>query len=490
MICEDQSGNGSSFSLGKTVPSITGGNILLHSHAYGHHKVFDARVQSRTGTHFDSTVTILLRRQGTFIKAILDSSSTSIESLKAAQALKPESLVRLSGSFHTAHQSGQIQVAPEVAIFKVTNLVVLSTAKVALSEGTNLHGAPDETAPLREPRFAMIETRLDNRLLDGRVASTSAIFKIFSGVHELAVEFLSARDFYHVPTPSLVSYGYPGEDDDFFSVPYFDRTTRLAPTGEVHLGMALSADMERVYDFHSVFRREPHSDGRHLTEFTMLELVFNLQNDWTEILELAGNLLVSLIRSLQEREKYKMLIQSAKRLYPSADSFKLGLTDDGKLIRVTFSEAKLIIRDLLGLQSHDEDDFTRGEEAALGRFIASEESHLGPPTDVFVITHFPRHLRACNLYPSENGDNTTQSFDVILRGQEIVTGCRLLHSHEDLLSAFETRSPPIDTTSPEWRPFLTAHEIVGINRFVQGFMGLADIRETVLFPRDAARLEP
>jgi aspartyl-tRNA synthetase len=90
----------------------------------------------------------------------------------------------------------------------------------------------------------------------------------------------------------------------------------------------------------------------------MLELVFNLQHDWTEILELADSLLVFLIRSLQEREKYNVLTQTAQRLYPLAGSFKLGLDDNSKLIRVKFSEAKAILRDSLGLQSNDQDDLT------------------------------------------------------------------------------------------------------------------------------------
>lgn len=32
--------------------------------------------------------------------------------------------------------------------------------------------------------------------------------------------------------------------------------------------------------------------------------------------------------------------------------------------------------------------------------------------------------------------------------------------------------------------------LVGLNRLVQGLVGLQDIRETVLFPRDAIRLSP
>lgn len=90
----------------------------------------------------------------------------------------------------------------------------------------------------------------------------------------------------------------------------------------------------------------------------MLELVFNLTNSWIEILELANDLIISIIRSLQEREKYQTLVQSAKRLYPSAGGFTLGLDDNGSLIRITFSEAKVILRDRLGYISDDQHDLT------------------------------------------------------------------------------------------------------------------------------------
>ena len=99
------------------------------------------------------------------------------------------------------------------------------------------------------------------------------------------------------------------------------------------------------------------------------------------------------------------------------------------------------------------------EEAELGRFLSSDKTHLGPPTDVFIITHYPKHLRACNVYPSTEEDSETHSFDVILRGQEIVTGCQLLHSHEELRSAYAKRAHPIDPDSPGWRPYVAAHEI-------------------------------
>lgn len=90
----------------------------------------------------------------------------------------------------------------------------------------------------------------------------------------------------------------------------------------------------------------------------MLEVVFALQKDWTEVIDIAESLLISLIRSIQGLEKYQRLTLTAQRLYPSAGSFKLGLTDNGKLLRVRFSEAKTILKNDLGLITQNHDDFT------------------------------------------------------------------------------------------------------------------------------------
>lgn len=90
----------------------------------------------------------------------------------------------------------------------------------------------------------------------------------------------------------------------------------------------------------------------------MLEVVFALQKDWTEVIDIAESLLISLIGSIQGLEKYQRLTLTAQRLYPSAGSFKLGLTDNGKLLRVRFSEAKTILKNDLGLIIQNHDDFT------------------------------------------------------------------------------------------------------------------------------------
>lgn len=92
----------------------------------------------------------------------------------------------------------------------------------------------------------------------------------------------------------------------------------------------------------------------------MLELVFAINQTWTEIPDLADALLVFLISSLQQQERYISLTQDAKRLYPRAGSFKLGLDPvmGKKLHRITFQEAKAMLRDHCGLDARDEDDLS------------------------------------------------------------------------------------------------------------------------------------
>ena len=93
----------------------------------------------------------------------------------------------------------------------------------------------------------------------------------------------------------------------------------------------------------------------------MIEAVFALKDDWAEILDFAEKLVISLSRSLQKCEKYRALTEVAQQLYPLATAFKLGLTPEGKLIQLKFSEAKKILRDSIGIQSaSDEEDLTYG----------------------------------------------------------------------------------------------------------------------------------
>lgn len=121
------------------------------------------------------------------------------------------------------------------------------------------------------------------------------------------------------------------------------------------------------------------------------------------------------------------------------------------------------------------------------------------PTDVFVITDYPTHIRSFEVLPNPSNPSTTNSFDFILRGQESCTGYQQIHDYKQLRNAMTNRVPSLDPNSPMWKPYVSSFEAgtrphgnygVGLNRLLQGFLGLDDIHEAALFPRDSSRVAP
>ncbi|KAJ5655090.1 Aspartyl-tRNA synthetase [Penicillium lividum] len=457
---------------------------------------FDARVHRIDRAEATNNIELLLRDEGSFIIGLISPEIATTATIDLATRLTRESLLRVSGSVQFPAVGGDTQ-KHDLPVVQIKQLTVLGEAVSNLPTSVVSHNAPGE-----EPSKAdvlLLNERLNNRVLDVRVASTGAIIKLFSGVYELAVEHLTARGFIYITTPSLIDYQVPG-DEDYFQVPYFGRTAHLTQTGELHLGQALSAGLERIFEIHHVFRRERDPSPRHLTEFVALELAFALKIDWLEILELAESLLIHIIGHLQKRTKYSDLLALVRRIYSGAGTLNLPIGKDGRLPRITFSEVKRILRDRFGFDTDDNSDLSPEEEKAISSHLASPDSAANAqPTDLVIITQYPKHLRPYNVQTSSEDPGLTNSFDIILRGQELASGFQAINDYKALRSAMATRNPPFNLEDPMWKPFLGAYEAggppqggfgMGINRFLQSFLGLSSIHETVLFPRDLTRLAP
>lgn len=136
----------------------------------------------------------------------------------------------------------------------------------------------------------------------------------------------------------------------------------------------------------------------------------------------------------------------------------------------------------------------------LGRILRTRTG-----TDAFIVTNYPAHIRPCQVHPSAAPEGTTvqgtNSFDFMGRGQEIATGFQQIHDAKMLRAAMRARhsSGGMDPDSPMWRPYVSAFEAgvhphgcfaFGMNRVLQAFLGLGDVHETVLFPRDVQRIAP
>ena len=84
-----------------------------------------------------------------------------------------------------------------------------------------------------------------------------------------------------------------------------------------------------------------------------------IQDDYHEVMDMIESMLVFVFRGLQERKQYSHLTETVSRLYPSAQKFRLGLDEHGKIPHITFLEARRILREELGFpEASDMKDFT------------------------------------------------------------------------------------------------------------------------------------
>ena len=82
------------------------------------------------------------------------------------------------------------------------------------------------------------------------------------------------------------------------------------------------------------------------------------RDDYHEVVEMIESMLLFVFRGLQERKQYRNLTKIVEKLYPSARQFRVGLDEQGRVPRITFLEAKRILREELGLLTDDKKDFT------------------------------------------------------------------------------------------------------------------------------------
>ena len=328
-------------------------------------------------------------------------------------------------------------------------------------------------------------TRLANRILDLRTSTSQSIFRIQSATCNLFRAALDEREFIEIHTPKL--QGAATESGaSVFQVNYFGRPAFLAQSPQLAKQMAIAADFGRVYEIGAVFRAENSNTHRHLTEYTGLDIEMSIDEHYHEMLETLDAVIKNILKGIYS--KYRREVELIKHQFPSEDIVWL---DETPIIR--FTDGIKMLNDsgwrneegeLLPL---DEDLSTR-DEIRLGELVKEQYG-----TDYYVLDKFPRDARPFYTMPDAENDKFTNSFDMFIRGQEIVSGGQRIHDPhmleenmrrvginpedmEEYLEGFRWGAPP------------HAGAGVGLERIVMLIMKLGNIRLTSLFHRDPKSL--
>lgn len=324
---------------------------------------------------------------------------------------------------------------------------------------------------------AQLPTILDHAPLALRHPRHRAIFQVASASMLGFRETLRSMGFVEAQTPKIVASATEG-GANVFSLDYFGKTAYLAQSPQFYKQMLVGV-FERVFEVGPVFRAEPHDTPRHLNQYASLDLEFGFIQDHTTVMDLLAEVL-------------RGMLQAIRREAPEALSLLgIGLPEVPAAIpSMHFSEAQQLMREATGEDTSHEPDLSPAQERWLGEWAQRERN-----SDFLFVVGYPMSKRPFYTHPEPGRPQYSNSFDLLFRGMEVVTGGQRLHRHEDYLQAIKARG----ITEESLGGYLDAFEYgmpphggcaLGLERWVARLVGADNIRETTLFPRDMQRLTP
>jgi len=222
--------------------------------------------------------------------------------MKYLKTLTVESMVDLEGIVSSADvKSCSVQTA-ELAITRIHAVSKADAMLPFLVEDASRSEKEVEESQSTERPFPRLgqELRLDHRWLDLRAPANNAIMRIQSAVCQLFRESLYSQGFIEIHTPKLIA-GESESGAGVFTTDYFGTTACLAQSPQLYKQMAISSDLDRVFEIGPVFRAENSHTRRHLCEFTGLDLEMAIHEHYMETLEVVHKMFKHIFESLETR---------------------------------------------------------------------------------------------------------------------------------------------------------------------------------------------
>uniref|UniRef100_R4G997 Aspartate--tRNA ligase, cytoplasmic n=1 Tax=Anolis carolinensis TaxID=28377 RepID=R4G997_ANOCA len=325
------------------------------------------------------------------------------------------------------------------------------------------------------------DTRLDNRVIDLRTCTSQAVFRLQSGICQLFRETLIQKGFVEIQTPKIISAASEG-GANVFTVSYFKSNAYLAQSPQLYKQMCICADFDKVFCIGPVFRAEDSNTHRHLTEFVGLDIEMAFNYHYHEVVDEIADTMVQIFKGLQER--FQTEIQTVSKQFPCEPFKFLEPT-----LRLEFPEALAMLREA-GVEMGDEDDLSTPSEKLLGRLVKEKYD-----TDFYILDKYPLAVRPFYTMPDPKNPKTSNSYDMFMRGEEILSGAQRVHDPQLLTERamhhgidLEKIKAYIDSFRFGAPPH--AGGGIGLERVTMLYLGLSNVRQTSMFPRDPKRLTP
>lgn len=322
------------------------------------------------------------------------------------------------------------------------------------------------------------DTLFEYRGLSLRNLHEQKVFQIRASLLRYIREYLTKNDFVEIQTPKLLAGATEG-GAEVFKLDYFGKEATLAQSPQFYKQMMVGV-YERVFEIGQAYRAELSATTRHMTELTMLDIEMGFVESHQEVMDMVGSMTQDALQ-----RAYKEHAADLK----SWNAPELKLTD--KVPSFTVAEIHEMYTKATKTDTTDEKDLTPDEE----RWIA-EHARKKLGSDLVYATHFP--IEAMKFYHQANADGKTVAWgDLLFRGLEIATVPLRENNYKKLVE--QMKAAGVDPEAPGFRYYLQAFKYglpphggcgFGIDRFVQKTIGLGNVKEATLFPRDLNRLTP
>nr|CAB3445554.1 unnamed protein product [Digitaria exilis] len=325
------------------------------------------------------------------------------------------------------------------------------------------------------------DKRLDYRVIDLRTAANQAIFRIQCQVENVFRQVLLSEGFVGIHTPKLIGGASEG-GAAVFKLSYNGQPACLAQSPQLHKQMAICGGFGRVFEVGPVFRAEGSDTHRHLCEFTGLDAEMTLRDHYTELCDVVDKLFVAVFDHLNTACAAEL--EAIQRQYPF-EPLKYSRTT----LRLDYDQGIKMLQEA-GVHVDAMGDLTTEAEKKLGELVRERYG-----TEFFMLCRYPSAVRPFYTMPCSDDPRYSCSFDVFVRGEEIISGAQRVHDPELLAAQATARGVDVGSIAAYVDAFRYGAPPhggfgVGLERVVMLFCGLGNIRKTSLFPRDPKRLAP
>jgi len=385
------------------------------------------------------------------------------EQLEALHGLQVETVLKVTGE--VVKKQSKDPNANEVEI-QATTIEVLSPVRDVVPVEIN-----------KEEVDVQLDTLLDNRVVTLRHPKQRAIFRVQAAIVHGFRSFMESQGFTEIFFPVLAGAASEG-GAEFFRVEYYGREATLTQSAQLYKQITMGV-YEGVYGVSYSFRAEKFATSRHLTEFNQLEFEIGFA-DFDEVLDYSEAAIRQMLKTVEEECKPELELLGVQ-LPPVGDRFP----------RIKLKDALQVYKDEAGIDETHEPDLSPAAEKWLSREWGPKHHNCG----FVIVTDYPTSKRPFYALHDPNDPTNTITFDLIGFGSEIISGGMRVNKYDDQLQAIKDKG--LDPA--QFEDYLMMHKYgippeggwgLGLQRLTQNILGLDNIKEATIFPRDVQRLRP